>query len=105
MKKIVYAEILFLFLLSIAGFAIWYDSTCDPSPTISQWINKLIHWQPVIAFGSGTIFVFVTWWIHKLWEIKFRYVLALLVLGICIGHLFWSQDHSVINKNGWLWTN
>jgi ABC-type Fe3+-siderophore transport system permease subunit len=92
MRNRILAEILFFILLLAAAYSTWFDATCFPGPTISQMTSKLIYWQPMFAFVAGMFVLLLIWGIHKLWEIRFRYVLAMIILGICLGHLFWSQD-------------
>jgi hypothetical protein len=92
MRTRILAEILFFALVALGIFAAWFDATCDPGPTISKITNRLIYEQPVVAFTAGMLMMILIWLIHVWWEIRFRYVIAIMVLGICMGHLFWSQD-------------
>jgi len=99
MRRIILAELLFLALVCWGIFSIWYDVTCSPGPTISQMTNKLIYWEPAIAFVSGLFCMMLICVISYVWDIKVRYVLAIITLGVCLGHLFWSQDHSSLVKH------
>lgn len=87
----VMSELVYVLLVVVGAFATWYDLSVPRDRYISVYINTLVHHEPAIAFLGGVLATFCVWGLHKLWDIKFRYVLAIMVLGFCLGHLFWSQ--------------
>lgn len=84
------AELLFLFLVVCVTTSTVYDFSAEYDNLISILVNKLIYEIPVITFLFGFLVGLFTWLISNLWLIKWRYVLALLILGFVLGHLFWA---------------
>lgn len=89
--EFIIAELVYLALATLGLVSIWYDVSVPRERYISTYINRWIHWEPATAFLSGALTILVTWIIHKAWLIKFRYALAIMIFGFCLGHLFWSQ--------------
>lgn len=90
MVKKVVAEALFFFLICCAVAAAWYDITCLPR-TVSHMVDTAVRRDPIWAFVAGVSALALLIVISYLWSITFRFALAVLVLGMVLGHLFWPQ--------------
>ncbi len=89
-KREILAELIYALLVLAAISATWYDLSVSRDQYISIYVNRYVHNDPVIAFLGGVLTILLTWLVHKAWDIKFHYVIALVALGFCLGHLFWS---------------
>lgn len=85
------AEALFIAFAAMAIAAAWYDFSVDRSRYISHYVNAWIKADPMVAFVGGCLVVLLSWIISVAWDIRFRYVLAIMAWGIVIGHLVWPQ--------------
>lgn len=90
-RQTILAETFYGLLVAAAIAATWYDCSVPCSEHISVYVNVWVHRIPAVAFLGGALMVLSGWVAHKVWVVKFRYALALLILGFCFGHLFWGQ--------------
>lgn len=99
--KVVMAELLFAILILAAITAGVYDFSVgvQSNVTISAAVNWSIYEYPIIAYLAGGLTILFMILISRLWNIRFRYVLAIMILGIVFGHLFWGQKQTLVGPS------
>lgn len=89
--KEIAAEVVFIVLLGAIVGALWYDYYVPYENTVSVVFMTAIYTYPVLAFAFGALVMLIVWVLHKLWDIKYRHVILVTALGVCVGHLVWAQ--------------
>lgn len=85
------AEAVFWGWLALAGWAVCYDLR-HPSPhTVSERTLALSRSFPITVAAATTVFLGLLAVTCRAWGVPFRWGLALVSLGVVIGHLFWCQ--------------
>lgn len=90
MLKKVTAEFLYVVFVIIGVATIAYDYSVTRDYTISAYVHRWTHDDPVIALAAGVILIVLIHIICIFWDFKFRYAFALAVFFFCMGHLFWA---------------